>query len=114
MESIIKKAGLHRSPFLFYSVASLSSIFKSVSVLYFYFFSRKHSVVQFGTTEYGTVVCVCDCVCKRDRQGGSVGDLAGQGRGRGQIGETKVTLTARVCLCSCVHARSSSPVQLMM
>lgn len=54
--------------------------------------------------------CVCECVCKRDRQGGSVGDLAGQGRGRGQIGETKVTLTVRVFLST--PARPA--VQLMM
>lgn len=72
-------------------------------------------MVQFGTTEYGTVVCVCDCVCKRDRQGGSVGDLAGQGRGRGQIGETKVTLTARVCVFVFLCPRPLvQPVQLMM
>lgn len=67
-------------------------------------------MLRFGTTEYGTAVCVCECVCKRDRQGGSVGDLAGQGRGRGQIGETKVTLTVRVFLST--PARPA--VQLMM
>lgn len=54
----------------------------------------------------------CVCERERDRQGGTVGDVAGQGRGRGQTGWTKVTPTACVCVrvCPLVHPSTADDV----
>lgn len=78
---INKKNLVSASPhILFYSFLLCTLLFESLLACLLYCF-YDHSVVQFGTAWYGTVLCVYVCECVRDRQGSSVGDVAGQGRG---------------------------------
>lgn len=101
-----KKTSSFTLPLLFYSFLLCTLLFWSLLVCLLYCF-YDHSVVRFGTAWYGTVVCVCAHVRERDRQGGSVGDVAGQGRGRGQTGWTKVTPT--VCVYVSVYKSTCPP-----